>query len=227
MSERDQPLIPLGEIVEQFATAMHAADKRGPRAVNPGSKHAYQPGIGPHPEHQAVDLVMRELALQRPLWRWRVRACDPITNQPCDWLLGHPLEWVIEIKMARPNCDNGRPHDIAVKDILSPYQMDRSALWDCVRLADPRITCRRAILIYGFDDSRRPLHEIISAFETLAGARVPIGPPYYAQLVGLVHPVHRRGGVYGWEIHPKTQTPAFLGRAGTTTLGIRPPAAAD
>jgi hypothetical protein len=64
MSERDQPLIPLGEIVEQFATAMHAADKRGPRAVNPGSKHAYQPGIGPHPEHQAVDLVMRELALQ-------------------------------------------------------------------------------------------------------------------------------------------------------------------
>src|SRR5678816_2398457 len=85
MSERDQPLIPLGEIVEQFATAMHAADKRGPRAVNPGSKHAYQPGIGPHPEHQAVDLVMRELALQRPLWRWRVRACDPITNQPVSY----------------------------------------------------------------------------------------------------------------------------------------------
>ena len=72
MGERDQPLIPLGEIVEQFATAMHAADKRGPRAVNPGSKCAYHPGIGPHPEHQAVDLVMRELALQRPAWRWRV-----------------------------------------------------------------------------------------------------------------------------------------------------------
>ena len=87
--------------------------------------------------------------------------------------------------------------------------MDRSALWDCVRLADPRIPCRRAILIYGFDDSRRPLHEIISAFETLAGARVPMGPLHYAQLVGLVHPVHRRGGVYGWEIHPKTHAPAL------------------
>ena len=209
MNRHDQPPITLDDVVEQFATAMKAADRRGPQAVNPASRHAYHPGIGPHPEHRAVDLVMKELALQRPAWRWSLRDCDPISKQPCDWLLGRPVQWIIEIRMARPNCDNGKPHDIAVRDILSPYAMDHSALSDCVRLADPRIASRRAILIYGFDDPRRPLSEIISAFETLAAARVSIGPLHYAELAELVHPVHRKGGVYGWEIHPTTSAPAF------------------
>jgi hypothetical protein len=201
MAGHNQGVIELEEIIEHFATAMNAADNRGPRALNPLTKRIYQPGIGPHPEDRAVDLVMSELAVQRPHWRSRVRACHPASGQRCDWLLGEPLQWAIEIRMARANHDNGKPHDAAIRDVLSPYPDDRSALSDCVRLARSGISERRAILIYGFDDSQRPLSEIISAFQTLAQARVNLGAQRYAPLGRLVHPVHRSGGVYGWEIH--------------------------
>src|SRR5262245_5721422 len=103
------PPIELQDIVDAFAKALAAADARRPVAVSPRSGHMYQPGIGPHPEERAVDLVMRELASDRPDWRSQVRVCYPGSRTTCDWLLGDPLEWAIEIKMARPNGDNGKP----------------------------------------------------------------------------------------------------------------------
>lgn len=193
-------MIELQDIVEQFAKAMTAADARRPTAVSPRSGRVYQAGIGPHPEDRAVDLVMTELATMRPSWRSRLRVCYPGSKQTCDWLLGEPLDWAIEVKMSRPNGDNGKPDDTAIKDILSPYSADRSALTDCVKLANSDLPCRRAILIYGFDDPRRPLVEMTEAFETLARSRVTLGPRQHARLGELVHPVHRTGGVYAWEI---------------------------
>lgn len=99
---------------------------------------------------------MRELASDQSQWRSQVRVCFPGSRTTCDWMLGDPLEWAIEIKMARPNGDNGKPDDTAIKDILSPFRADRSALTDCLKLAESPIEVRRAILIYGFDDTRRP-----------------------------------------------------------------------
>jgi hypothetical protein len=194
----------LREIVEQFAKAMTAADARRPVAVSPRTGRVYQPGIGPHPEDRAVDLVMAELASAGSTWQSQLRACYPGSRQTCDWLLGDPLEWAIEIKMSRPNGDNGKPDDTAIKDILSPYSADRSALTDCVKLADADLRCKRAILIYGFDDPRRPLMEMIEAFETLARSRVTLGPRQHASLGELVHPVHRTGAVSAWEIQRAT-----------------------
>ena len=190
----------LQEIVDQFAAAMTAADNRRPTAVSPRSGRVYRPGIGPHPEDRAVDLVMAELSSMRPQWNWQLRACYPGSKQTCDWLVGSPPEWAIEIKMARPNGDNGKPDDTATKDILSPYASDRSAVADTVKLAESTLACRLAILIYGFDDARRPLESIISAFETLARAHVRLGARCDASLGELVHPVHRTGRVYAWEI---------------------------
>ena len=115
---------------------------------------------------------------------------------------GEPLEWAIEIKMSRPNGDNGKPGDTAIKDILSPYAADRSALTDCVKLTASTVAPRKAILIYGFDDPRRPLTQIISAFETLAAARVRLATRFEAAIGPLVHPIHATGAVFGWEIEP-------------------------
>ena len=143
---------------------------------------------------------MRELASDRPNWRSQVRVCYPGSKQTCDWLLGDPVEWAIEIKMARPYGDNGKPDDTAIKDILSPFRVDRSALTDCLKLAESPIQARRAILIYGFDDTRRPLSDMITAFETLARARVSLGPRHVRRFGPLVHPVHTTGEVSAWEI---------------------------
>ena len=40
----------------------------------------------------------------------------------------------------------------------------------------------------------------IEAFEALARVRVSLGPRYVAAYQGLVHPVHRSGRVFGWEL---------------------------
>ena len=194
--------VDLQEIVEEFAAAMTTADSRRPTAVSPRSGRVYRPGIGPDPEDRAVDLAMAELGTARPQWNWQLRACYPGSKQTCDWLIGQPPEWAVEIKMARPNGDNGKPDDTAIKDILSPYASDRSAVTDCVKLAESALDCRRAILIYGFDDARRPLEQMIAAFEMLAGARVRLGPRCQATLGEMVHPVHRTGRVCAWEIRP-------------------------
>ena len=190
----------LQEFVEHFALALNAADARRPSAIGPRSGRAYQPGIGPHPEDRAVDLIVAELAAMRPDWKIALRQCYPESKQTCDLLWGEPLDWAIEIKMARPNGDNGKPDDTAIKDILSPFTADRSALTDCVKLADSHIAPHRAILIYGFDDPRRPLQEMLTAFETLAHTRVQLSPRCEAGIGPLVHPVHQMGCVCAWEI---------------------------
>jgi hypothetical protein len=187
----------LREIFDRFATAMQLADSRRPVAVSPRSGRVYQPGIGPHPEDRAVDLVKKELESLAPEWDIRLRECYPGSKQTCDWLVG---DWAIEIKMFRPNGDNGKPDDTAIKDVLSPFSSDRSALSDTTKLATSHIAPRRAIMIYGFDDPRRSLETVIDAFERLARARVWLGPRTAAVLRGLIHPVHAAGAVFAWEV---------------------------
>jgi hypothetical protein len=48
--------------------------------------------------------------------------------------------------------DNGTYEDTAVKKILSPYEDDRSAVIDCLKLASSGFAGPGAVLIYGFDD---------------------------------------------------------------------------
>jgi len=40
----------------------------------------------------------------------------------------------------------------------------------------------------------------IDAFETLARNNGPLGPKNEAEYDNLVHPVHERGRVFGWEL---------------------------
>jgi hypothetical protein len=75
---------------------------------------------------------------------------------------------MIELKMARFYGDNNKPDDTSLKDLLSPFEPDRSALTDCAKLAAAVGVERRAIVIYGFDAPSRPLLLAIDAFEVLA-----------------------------------------------------------
>ena len=40
----------------------------------------------------------------------------------------------------------------------------------------------------------------VAAFEQLARERVQLGTRNFASFDGLIHPVHRRGGVFVWEV---------------------------
>ena len=85
-------LEPLSEFVAQFAEALNTADSQRPTAVSPRSGRVYQPGIGPHPEDRAVDLIVAELKFLRPDWRLALRQCYPGSRQACDLLCGNPPE---------------------------------------------------------------------------------------------------------------------------------------
>ncbi len=192
----------LRSFLEDFAAAMQVADARRLQASSKRSSRVYQAGIGPHGEDEAVDLIVAELKHSHPERYRSLRTRVPYagTRQKCDLTLGEGPEWAIEVKMARLSGDNGKPDDTSIKDILSPYDRDRSALSDCRKLAESRFAKRAAILIYGFEDARRPLNYIIEAFEILARKRIALGPRIDAPVSGLVHPVFTAGRVFAWEV---------------------------
>src|SRR5207244_3586211 len=121
----------------------------------------------PHAEDTAVALTLNELR-RDPEWRGEpAEQFLPYPDQPrrkADLWVGQPLTLVAEVKMARLRGDNGKPDDTAVKDILSPYDRDRSALTDTVKLAAAEFGCAKAVLVYGFDYPDQTVDPLIDAF---------------------------------------------------------------
>ena len=118
----------------------------------------------------------------------------------CDVRLTGDTDWAIEVKLLRRLGDNGKPNDNILMHILSPYAQDRSAVTDCVKLAQSGFTSRQAIVIVGFEYPEWPLRPAIQAFERIASDLVNLRPCAPSTFSGLVHPVQREGAVFAWEI---------------------------
>jgi hypothetical protein len=110
------------------------------------------------------------------------------------------VEWLVEVKMGRFRGDNGKPDDTGIKDLISPFRADRSALGDAIKLASSEFDSKKAVLIYGFDDAERPLDAALDALAVLMRRRVAIGEAHEAAFQNLRHPVFRSGRVVAWEI---------------------------
>ena len=108
--------------------------------------------------------------------------------------------WFIEAKMMRLMGDNGKPNDNILTHILSPYPQQRSALTDCLKLKESGFNGKLAILIYGYSYQGYPLEPVIHAFEILAQEGCQLSPRAEASFSGLMHPVHREGATYVWEL---------------------------
>jgi hypothetical protein len=189
------------QIISDFAVGLKEADALSPQAISSRSGKSYQPGIGPHAENAAVRLVVAQMQRLRP---GNYESAQPIqypgNRLQCDLGIGDPLEWAIEVKMARAFGDNGKLDDTYVKDILSPYDADHSALSDSNKLRSSRFDCRKAVLVYGFAYSGRELEPLLEALEVLARLTGPLGERVEMYFTGLVHPVHTEGLVAGWEV---------------------------
>ncbi len=198
--------IDLDTIVEDFAVGLKRADARRPQALNIRSKEPFQAGIGPHSEAQVVRLVTDEMVLNRPeRYKDAIATSVPYPESPrqkCDLCIGvaPSWDWAIEVKMLRFLGDNGKLNDNILMHILSPYAEHRSALTDCMKLSGSQLGNLKAILIYGFEHDEWPLEPAIEAFEILANAKVGFGPTCVAEFDDLIHPVHARGKVFGWQL---------------------------
>ena len=192
----------LADFVRDFATALKAVDARRP-VFTSRTGRVYKPGIGPHSEDRAVDLILEEMKNVSPhgYGRFVCRVPYARSRQTCDVVL--PNEWMIEVKMARFYGDNNKPDDTSLKDLLSPFDVDRSALTDCAKLAAADGPARKAIVIYGFDYPAWPMDPVIEAFEVRARVPVRLGERCEASFTDLIHPVHQRGRTFGWEVPAK------------------------
>lgn len=192
------------EIATDFAAAIAAVDASGPVAVNQRSKVPYQPGIGPFSESRALELIMKWLSSSNDRYRsYQLNVpYMKLPRQKCDVAIGvkPTWNWCIEVKLLRMLGDNGKNNDNMLMHILSPYEQHRSALTDCAKLLASGLSGHKAIAIYGFDDDAWPLEPAIQAFETLAASRHTIAPRAQAPFRDLMHPVHRSGAVFVWEL---------------------------
>jgi len=199
----------LDALVIDVAAAIKAIDSRRPQAANARTGALFQPGIGPHSETKAVEMIVAELPARSPgHYEARLRTGVPYaakSRQRCDLCIGVEPEWdwAVEVKMLRLMGDNGKPNDNMLMHILSPYPADRSALTDCTKLLESDIRGRKAVLIYGFDYPNLLMDPAIEAFETLARGQVNLGPRFVSGFDDLVHPIHRRGRVFAWAVGEK------------------------
>jgi hypothetical protein len=194
--------LPLTDLVVDFARAIQSVDASEPVQA------PYRPGIGPLPEKKVVKRVMDDLTEADPQRYASHQLEVPYgdgTRQKCDICLGgpEPWEWAIEVKMLRLLGDNEKPNDNMMGQNLSPYPGHGSALTDCTKLLASRLGIHKAILIYGFDHPLWAMDPAIEVFEVLASRKVKLASRTVATFDGLIHPVHQRGRVFGWEVQPQ------------------------
>jgi len=191
----------LGEFVHSFGIGMAKADSHRPQAANARTGHLYQPGIGPHSESETITLALSNGTYEAPKSARREVPYPAIPRAACDVVVQDGDEtWAIEVKMLRMMGDNGKPNDNMLMHILSPYPKHRSALTDCTKLLHSGIEGRKGIVIFGYDYPDFPMQPAIDAFALLASKQVQLKSAQMVSVEGLIHPVHRRGAVYGWEI---------------------------
>ena len=199
-------MIDLQTLANDFADGIVAADAAAPIATSRRSRRAFQPGIGPHSEPQALDLVLAQMEAADPERYVQIEVGIPYPHEPrkkCDFMVGNGEDCLyVESKLLRILGDNGKPNDNMLMHILSPYETHRSALTDIRKLRDSQFHGRKAILIFGFEAEDWPLAPAIDAFEQLARAAGPLGPRHTAGYEGLIHPIHASGATYIWEVLP-------------------------
>jgi hypothetical protein len=93
--------IELSSVVLDFAAGLEAADALRPEWVS-RSGRAYSAGIGPHAEVRTVELVVDQMRASQGRRYGAIGPVDyPQSRLKCDLGIGNPLEWAIEVKMAR------------------------------------------------------------------------------------------------------------------------------
>jgi hypothetical protein len=189
----------LSQFVAALADGIKMADTASPTAAPSRSGRTYRPGIGPHTERETITLAMAAWSPMLPPFRREV----PYPSNPrtrCDVVVDGTPGWAIELKLLRLLGDNGKLNDNMVMHILSPYPAHRSALTDGAKLVASGFPQRKALVVFGYDYPGWPMDAAIDALRVLMRERMRTRGCEPASFDDLVHPVHKRGRAFGWEL---------------------------
>jgi len=187
--------IEISQIVSDFAAAIRSIDARKPV----GKTQRFKPGVGPLTEFELTDLVVAELRCRGDHYISCGSRGYPGSRNNCDIVIPHL--WAIEIKLARPFGDNGKPAERWSENLLYPYPGNTSSVGDCLKLLESGFQERKGILVIGYEHVPVliPLEPAVRGFELIVEeiAHISLGERYTETVDGLVHPFHQRAYVYG------------------------------
>jgi hypothetical protein len=191
--------ITLATLVADIAAALRAVDASRPRESNKN----FKPGIGPLGEPVLLQLAADQMRSSKPIEYQRAGPqAYPGTRAECDLVI--PGQWAIELKLARPYGDNGRPAEHWSENLLHPYPGNTSAIGDCLKLLGSGFAERKCVVVVGYEHSppKTPLEPALHAFELLAAgiAHLRLSSRHTASITALVHPFHQQATVAGWEV---------------------------
>lgn len=180
----------LETVVQDIADVLKSIDSSGAPFKD------FKPGVGPYGEPQLVKLVAEHLN-RIP----RYGGCAKTMRSPDLLVAGH---WALEIKIARPFGDNGKSAENWSQNLLHPYSGNTSLLGDCLKLQAMTRSEQKAVVAIGYEHvpAEISLEPLWKAFEVVAAGvlNIKLGARTEAIRGGLVHPVHQRLIVVGWEI---------------------------
>lgn len=190
----------LDKFLKDFSSSIVIADNKKPQKISRTGR-VYQYGIGPHTEDETVDLTLQEFPHTWKNCSFKRFICFPRNKRSkCDLCITSlDGRLFIEIKMMRLFGDNGKTNDNITMYILSPYIQQRSALTDIEKLNESGFDGHKAIVIYGYDYEEYPMIKTMECFEVLAKDKLGF-PRLNHKFGGLVHPIHKKGEIYGWLI---------------------------
>ena len=112
------------ELASDFSNSLVRVDSLEP--VRP----PYQPGIGPHPEAEAVKLISNEMRASRPERYTSMTLARRTPSGSVSAVISSlgPSRAAVEVKLLRLLGDNGKLNDNMLMHVLSPYPAHRSAL---------------------------------------------------------------------------------------------------
>jgi len=188
----------LSSLVADFASALGEVDANNPV----GSSGRFKPGCGPLTESEVTALILRRLRERNAIYSRAAAKRYPRGRAECDFVL--PGEWAVEVKLARPFGDNGKPAERWSENLLYPYAGNTSSLGDCLKLLGSEFPERKAVLVIGYEHTPPliPLEPAVRGFELLASQVLGLNLSSREQVIvtGLVHPFHQQASVYGWQV---------------------------
>ena len=192
-------LIDLAFLVDIVATTLGVIDAERPV----GSAGRFKPGIGPLTENELIAALLTRLAADHPLEFGTAGPRGyPGSRAECDVVI--PGAWAIEIKLARPFGDNGRPAERWSENLLYPYSGNTSSIGDALKLLGSQFSERKVVMVIGYEHTppKVALEPAVRSFELIASGVVGIalGPRSSRLIGGLIHPSHQQVTVYAWEV---------------------------
>jgi hypothetical protein len=188
----------LSILIADFASALAEVDSTNPV----GSSGRFKPGCGPLTESEVTTLILRRLRENNAAYSHAAPKRYPSGRAECDFVLSG--EWAVEVKLARPFGDNGKPAERWSENLLYPYPGNTSSLGDCLKLLSSGFPERKAVLVIGYEHTPPviSLEPAIRGFELLAAEvlRLKLSSREEVTVAGLVHPCHQQATIYGWEI---------------------------